>query len=127
MIWSLLIFSLFAISKEFDVNYEGTGRRIAMTPGTKSEPTTAVELNLPTRLLTRVRRSCGCHGDPDDEPYLNLAVASGAVYLVTRDRDMLEWPEKHVPPRIACDPPPPFITPATKKVTYQPEARARVR
>ena len=27
---------------------------------------------------------------PDDEPYLNLAVASGAAYLVTWDRDMLE-------------------------------------
>jgi len=28
--------------------------------------------------------------DPDDEPYLNLAVASKALYLVTRDRDLLD-------------------------------------
>ena len=28
--------------------------------------------------------------DPDDEPYLNLAIAAGADYLVTRDNDMLD-------------------------------------
>jgi putative PIN family toxin of toxin-antitoxin system len=28
--------------------------------------------------------------DPDDEPYLNLAIAAGADYLVTRDKDMLD-------------------------------------
>jgi putative PIN family toxin of toxin-antitoxin system len=28
--------------------------------------------------------------DPKDEPYLNLAVAAGAQYLVTRDRDLLD-------------------------------------
>jgi uncharacterized protein len=28
--------------------------------------------------------------DPKDEPYLDLAVASGAAYLVTRDKDMLD-------------------------------------
>ena len=28
--------------------------------------------------------------DPKDEPYLNLAVASGAAYLVTRDKNMLD-------------------------------------
>ncbi len=28
--------------------------------------------------------------DPDDEPYLNLAIAVSADYLVTRDNDMLE-------------------------------------
>ena len=63
VIWSLfLIFSLFAISKEFDVNYEGTGRRIAMTPETKSEPTTAVELNLPTHLLTQIDALAAANG-----------------------------------------------------------------
>jgi uncharacterized protein len=35
------------------------------------------------RILTLLR-------DPDDEPFLNLAVASGARYLVTRDRDTLD-------------------------------------
>jgi putative PIN family toxin of toxin-antitoxin system len=28
--------------------------------------------------------------DPDDEPYLNLAIATAADYLVTRDNDMLD-------------------------------------
>ena len=28
--------------------------------------------------------------DPDDEPYLNLAIAVSADYLVTRDNDMLD-------------------------------------
>jgi putative PIN family toxin of toxin-antitoxin system len=28
--------------------------------------------------------------DPDDEPYLNLALATAAEYLVTRDKDMLD-------------------------------------
>lgn len=31
--------------------------------------------------------------DPKDEPYLNLALASGASYLVTRDRDILNIAE----------------------------------
>jgi putative PIN family toxin of toxin-antitoxin system len=28
--------------------------------------------------------------DPDDEPYVNLALVAGARYLVTRDKDLLE-------------------------------------
>ena len=28
--------------------------------------------------------------DPDDEPYLNLAIAAGADYLVTWDKDLLD-------------------------------------
>jgi putative PIN family toxin of toxin-antitoxin system len=28
--------------------------------------------------------------DPDDEPYLNLAIAAGVDYLVTRDNDLLD-------------------------------------
>ena len=28
--------------------------------------------------------------DPDDEPYLNLALAAATDYLVTRDQDMLD-------------------------------------
>lgn len=28
--------------------------------------------------------------DPKDEPYVNLALAAGAKYLVTRDKDLLD-------------------------------------
>ena len=28
--------------------------------------------------------------DPDDEPYLNLAIEAGAQFLITRDRDLLD-------------------------------------
>jgi putative PIN family toxin of toxin-antitoxin system len=28
--------------------------------------------------------------DPDDEPYLNLAIAAGAKHLVSRDKDLLD-------------------------------------
>ena len=51
-------------------------------------------------LLTRIRKvaqridpvpiSFSLPRDPDDEPYLNLAIAAGANCLVTRDRDMLD-------------------------------------
>jgi hypothetical protein len=41
-------------------------------------------------VLPTVPRTVTLARDPDDEPYLNLAVASGAAYLVTRDRDMLD-------------------------------------
>jgi predicted nucleic acid-binding protein len=34
-----------------------------------------------------------CPRDPDDEPYVNLAVAAGARYLVTRDKDLLDLME----------------------------------
>ncbi len=41
-------------------------------------------------VLPAVPRSVTLARDPDDEPYLNLAVASGAAYQVSRDRDMLD-------------------------------------
>jgi len=45
-------------------------------------------------------------GDPDDQKFLDLAAASGARYLVTRDRDLLELVRHR-------DPVPPFriVTP----------------
>jgi len=35
--------------------------------------------------------------DPDDEPYINLAVARRAEYLVTRDRDLLDLAGQKTP------------------------------
>ena len=33
--------------------------------------------------------------DPKDEPYINLAVAAGADYIVTRDKDLLDLMTSH--------------------------------
>lgn len=33
--------------------------------------------------------------DPEDEPYINLAIAAGADYLVTRDSDLLDLMTGH--------------------------------
>ncbi len=33
--------------------------------------------------------------DPDDEPYINLAIAAGADYIVTRDSDLLDLMTGH--------------------------------
>ena len=44
------------------------------------------------RFTTQVKdvpRKIQLDRDPDDEPYINLALAGGAHYLVTRDRDLL--------------------------------------
>jgi uncharacterized protein len=41
-------------------------------------------------LVADVPKTVSLPRDPKDEPYLNLAVASGAAYLVSRDKDMLD-------------------------------------
>jgi predicted nucleic acid-binding protein len=41
-------------------------------------------------MLTEVPRAVDLERDPKDEPYLDLAVAVRAHYLVSRDRDLLD-------------------------------------
>ena len=63
--------------------------------------------------------------DPNDEPYLNLAIAANADYLATWDNDMLDLmedegfrldtPAHHLEPR--RPPPGPDITPRTADLT----------
>lgn len=47
-------------------------------------------LLLKGRMLRNVPRRFELPRDPDDEPYLNAAIESGAQFLVTRDRDLLD-------------------------------------
>lgn len=42
------------------------------------------------RLFRNVPKRFELPRDPDDEPYLNLAIDAGAQFLVTRDRDLLD-------------------------------------
>jgi putative PIN family toxin of toxin-antitoxin system len=41
-------------------------------------------------LIADVPHATSLVRDPDDEPYLNLAIAANAKYLVSRDKDLLE-------------------------------------
>jgi len=41
-------------------------------------------------VLSEVPRVFTLERDPKDEPYVNLALATGAQYLVSRDRDLLD-------------------------------------
>jgi len=41
-------------------------------------------------LVHDVPRIFEYHRDPKDEPYINLALAAGATYLVSRDKDLLD-------------------------------------
>jgi putative PIN family toxin of toxin-antitoxin system len=41
-------------------------------------------------VLSAVPRAFTLERDPKDEPYLNLALAAGAQYLVSRDKDLLD-------------------------------------
>lgn len=42
------------------------------------------------RLFREVTKRFELKRDPDDEPYINLAIEAGAQFLVTRDRDLLD-------------------------------------
>lgn len=52
--------------------------------------------------------------DPKDEPYLNLAIAAGARYLVSRDRDLLDLMNdeafRHRFPALTILTPPAFLS-----------------
>ncbi|HKV39812.1 MAG TPA: putative toxin-antitoxin system toxin component, PIN family [Blastocatellia bacterium] len=50
------------------------------------------------RVFRTVRRHFQYARDPDDEPYLNLAIEAGADFIVTRDHDLLDlarWDTEH--------------------------------
>ena len=47
-------------------------------------------LELKGVLFVNVPRAVALPRDPKDEPYVNLAVATGAKYLVSRDLDLLD-------------------------------------
>jgi uncharacterized protein len=47
-------------------------------------------LRLKGKLFRTVPKRFDLPRDPDDEPYLNLAIESDAQFLVTRDRDLLD-------------------------------------
>jgi uncharacterized protein len=46
-------------------------------------------------LVRSVPRKFSYPRDEDDEPYINLAVAAGADFIVTRDRDLLDLMTGH--------------------------------
>jgi putative PIN family toxin of toxin-antitoxin system len=61
-------------------------------------------------LLTDVPTAYTLDRDPKDEPYINLAIAAGAAYLVSRDKDLLDLMadvdfRKQFPTMIILDPP----------------------
>ena len=58
-----------------------------------TDETTGELLDRLARLATKVSEVPNLYSlprDPDDEPYVNLALAAGADYLVTRDKDLLD-------------------------------------
>ena len=47
--------------------------------------------------VAEVPRLVRLERDPDDEAYVNLAIAAGVEYIVTRDRDLLDLSGEGVP------------------------------
>ena len=48
-----------------------------------------------TTMVRHVPRVFEYSRDPDDEPYLNLAIAAKAAFLVSHDRDLLDLMTRH--------------------------------
>lgn len=46
-------------------------------------------------LVRRVQKKFSYPRDEDDEPYINLAVAAGADFIISRDRDLLDLMTGH--------------------------------
>ncbi len=48
-----------------------------------------------SQIISRVPKNFSYSRDPDDEPYLNLAIEAKADYLVSRDKDLLDLMAGH--------------------------------
>jgi putative PIN family toxin of toxin-antitoxin system len=49
-----------------------------------------LKLRRSSQLIRRVSKAFSYSRDPDDEPYINLAVEARAAFLVSRDKDLLD-------------------------------------
>jgi putative PIN family toxin of toxin-antitoxin system len=69
----------------------------AMSPNMTATRVTAFLQRLTFRatLVRRVRHAIDYPRDPDDEPYLDLAIAVHAGFLVSRDKDLLSLRHGH--------------------------------
>jgi uncharacterized protein len=47
-------------------------------------------LDAKANLIVNIPEEFRYERDPDDEPYINLAIVTGAQYIVSRDRDLLD-------------------------------------
>lgn len=56
-----------------------------------------VELEKRAKVISDVPRAFAYERDPKDEPYINLAIAVGASYLVSRDHDTLVLADPSLP------------------------------
>ena len=54
-----------------------------------------LKLRRSCELLRRVPKAFSYSRDPDDEPYINLAVEAKAAFLVSRDKDLLDLMTEH--------------------------------
>jgi uncharacterized protein len=85
-----LAFSPEIVTELHDVLYRSSLRQNFLLL-TKEKADRLIELLLLRgKLFRNVPRRFELSRDPDDEPYLNLAIEAEADFLVTRDRDLLD-------------------------------------